>query len=171
MTFYYPQKPERSKEIKLILFFKENPLLIDTIIFSYPNACFEHGNLIKSVLRDYPYLTNLFNVKIKKHEMIYEIADRLSDKGIATFCNNSIDELDICSMILPYRLENDQIEHILSFRNLYDCYKYKMDISQKQLDHEQKPLCYSSNKEFYTYLSSLKKEAIKQKKKISNLHV
>lgn len=171
MTLYYPQKAERAKEIKLILFLKSNCFSIDTIIFSYPNSGFEHGDLIKSLLKDYPNLKSLFNIKIKKHEMIYEIADRLSAKGIATFCNNSIDALDICSMILPYVLENDQIENILSFQNLYDCYKYKMDISQKQFDHEQKPLCFSSNEEFYAFLSSLKRVSIKQKKKISNVSV
>lgn len=163
MHIYFPYKPEIQNDIKVILFFKDNSYDIHTIILAHPNQQFEHGKLIKNWLKANPKLAKLVNIPIKNHEMIYEIANKLSVKGIATFYNASVTPYTYGCITLPKVPDTIQIENILSWKILYEYFQNPLEIIQNDFYNEPCYVPIKNNDDFYQYIKSFCKTKPKNK--------
>lgn len=159
--FYYPYKPEKLEEIRIILFLPNN----DVVIISYPNLNFEHHRLLQAFLKDNKQFKKYIKLKISKYTLIDDLSVDMSKQNVATYINCSSDPYEIGCMLIPNSIKINQIDNILSFAYYFDSFLYPVDTRIIDIYGNVIQLKVTQNNDLYNYLNNLKELKTNDKSK------
>lgn len=164
-TFYYPYKPEKLDEIRIILFIPSND--INVVIISHPNLKFEHHRLLQVFLKDNKEFRKYIKLKINKFTFIYDLSIEMANQNIATFVNCSSEPYESGYITIPTSIKTDQIDNIFSFDYFFDTFSFPIDATIVDLYKNVTPINIGQNNDLYSYLNNLK--ILKENNKVKRL--